>query len=310
MKPLVRFRLSYPTLQWRAPTIGMAVGLAYGIAEHTLDWEALQAPKAFLWLDEVVFFCLPVILGALAGLLFNHVRWQARINRMLSTDHATSQRHVLTHMLSSHLLHEIRNPLHNLGAVIEHWQKHLPPDEASILHRNVNRLQLLTNQLSRWTSLDDAVDLQEPVAFHQWLEEFIADKVWSQLSHANIAFEPRIDSIVVRMHPLLLEQCFMTLFNNAIEAVLRGDGVRAISCAATRSLDRPGYVTIRIQNTGAVYPATVLATQGREPIESQHGVGLGLVLVRRSLEHIGGMLGLANDQGRATATLWIPGAKG
>lgn len=293
--------------QWRASLIGLAIGLIYGILSQMLDIEAMHAPRVFIWLDNLVSVVFPGIFGILAGLVYNHVRWQTRINRTLSTVNAQLQRHVLTQTLSAHILHEVRNPLHNLTAVLESWQERLPTEDVAILQRNLNRLHTVTNQLSRWTASDDEINLREPVHLATWLEEFLIDKVRPRLRDSDISFQQEIDFLIVHMHPLLLEQCFTMLFNNALEAVSFDRNLPTISLAAQLSTTQEGYVEVQLCNSGRQYPQEVLSRQGREPVDSQRGLGLGLVLVRRSLELVGGSLQLANDAGRATTMLWIPG---
>ena len=287
----------------------MALGLTYGILERTLDLETLQAPQAFVVLDDLVVFCLPVVLGTMAGVVFNYVRRQERLNRALSTENAKRQREAFAELLSSHLLHEIRNPLHNLSAAIERWRPQLAPEQATLLTRNLDRLDAATRQLTRWNVLSNRVDFTEPVLLRTWLEEFVQDKVQPQLHLAQVHLEQHVAETEVRMHPLLLEQCFVSLFNNALETAAEGPAPRLIRLLAQDDAHAPDMVELRISNTGAPYPEEVLAKQGTDPVESRHGMGLGLVLIRRTLEQVGGSLALTNDQGQATTILRIPGRR-
>jgi two-component system C4-dicarboxylate transport sensor histidine kinase DctB len=248
---------------------------------------------------------LPVVVGGLTGLLLNHAQRQARLNRSLSLQNAKLQRQFFTQTLSAHILHEIRNPLHNLAAVIEGWQQQMPADEAAILRRNISRLKVVTDQLSRWNALDESINLREAVPLRPWFEEFFADKVRLQLQQTSVALEHHVDPVVVQMHPLLLEQFLVTLLNNAVEAVGRGQPPRSIWLTARASVDHPEQVEVQICNTGAPFPDAVIRAQGSEPVDSQHGLGLGLMLVRRALEQVGGSLALANRDGQATTTIWM-----
>ena len=285
----------------------MALGALFGIVEHTLDLEALHAPKVVVILDDALVFCLPAALGALAGVVWNAMRRQTRVNRALSTENAKLQRGVFAQLLSSHLLHEIRNPLHNLAAAVERWKDHWSPEQAAVLHRNLDRLDAVTKELTRWGALGEAMHLRETVPLRPWLQEFIQDKVRPQLHQANITCELAIDPMVVYMHPLLLEQCFITLFNNAVEAVIQANGMRAIHLAARGAPNQPNWVDIQLRNSGARYPDDVIAKQGRALAESPRGLGLGLVLVRRTVQQVGGSMHLANTDGQSTVTLRIPG---
>jgi len=281
------------------------VGLVYGGVTSVVDLAVLKAPRLFFILDNILTILLPMVLGTLAGIVFNYIHRQTRTNQTLSTQNAKLQGELLTHLLGSHVLHEIRNPLHNLTAVLEGWQQHVPPEELSIVQRNLLRLQVVTNQLSHWSSLKDAIDLRQPVPLRPWFDEFLTDKVRPQLHEMNIHLEDTFEPVLVAMHPLLLEQCFVALLNNALEAVT-GHEIRIIRLSVKPSRERQGYAEIEIRNTGALYPEAVLTAQAAQPLSDYAGPGLGLLLVRRTLEQVGGSLLLANVGGEARTVIWIP----
>ena len=297
--------------QWHAPAIGALAGLGYGLLDRLLVLESVGAPRLLLRFTELVEFSFPVILGVLVGLTIDRMHHQPRINQVLSTENAQLQRNLLAQTLSSYILHEIRNPLHNLTSLLDELEPRLQPEERSILHDSLVRLDSVTHQLSRWNVLDETIDPREAVLLPRWLDEFVNEKVRPQLHRRHIAVTLDIEPVIVRMHPLLLEQCLILLINNAIEAIARaGETSGTLQLAARLSSDRPESVEIHIRNSGERYPSTILSVQGSEPSKSQHGMGLGLVLVRRVLEQIGGSLSLRNEHNMAMTVLWIPGARG
>ncbi len=291
---------------WQAPAVGLAIGLIYGGVTSVIDLEELKAPMFFFILDNIMTVLLPMILGLLAGIVFNYIRRQARTNRILSTQNAELQGEMLTHLLGSHILHEIRNPLHNLTAVFEEWQQRVPPEESSIVQRNILRLKVVTDQLRRWSILGATLDLRQPIPLSSWLDEFLTDKVRPQLRQAAIHLEEAIEPVIVEMHPLLLEQCFVALFNNAFAAVTDHEP-RVIHLSVRLSRQNRGFVEVEIRNTGAPYPEAVLAAQAAQPLNEQIGPGLGLLLVRRTIEKVNGSLQLSNYQNGARTVISIPG---
>ena len=194
---------------WQAPAIGLGIGLLYGGITSFIDLEEIKAPRLFFVLDGILTVLLPAGLGALAGVVFNYIRRQGRTNRILSTQNAKLQDELLTHLLGSHILHEIRNPLHNLTAVLEGWQTHVPPEESLVVQRNLLRLQAVTNQLSQWSSLKNSINLQQPVSLGPWLDEFLADKVRPHLHEANINLE-------VELEPVLVAMCIPCCWSNVL----------------------------------------------------------------------------------------------
>lgn len=76
------------------------------------------------------------------------------------------------------------------------------------------------------------------------------------------------------------------------------------------SRERQGYVEIEIRNTGTPYPETVLTAQAAQPLSDSVGPGLGLLLVRRTLEQVSGSLLLANAAEEARTVVWIAEPKG
>ena len=292
---------------WRTPLIGLACGLIYGLAEHAVDLESLPAPEAFMVLDDAIVLWLPALLGLLAGFVINAMRRQERFNQELSTENTKLQRDVYAQLLSSHLLHEIRNPLHNLSAGIERWREQLNAEQVSFLSRNLERLESAMRQLTRWDVVREQLDTQQIVALRRWLDQFISDKVRPQLLTDHIPLDMDLDDVIVRIPPVFLELCFVTLFNNALEAASAGTAPRGLRLTARTRRDLPDMVEICLSNSGQPFSDKVLAAQGAQLVESSHGAGLGLVLVRRTLEQVGGTFVLANEAGWATVTLQIPG---
>ena len=206
--------------------------------------------------------------------------------------------------MSSHLLHEIRNPLHNLSAGIDRWRQQLNDEQVSFLSRNLERLESAMRQLTRWDVVREQLDTQHAVALRTWFHEFINDKVRPQLQTDHIHLDAHLEDVTVHVPPVFLELCFVTLFNNALEAAASGPAPRLLRLTA-RALAE--MVEIRLSNSGPPFSDEVLTAQGTQLVESSRGVGLGLVLVRRTLEQVGGAFSLENEEGHATVIMQIPG---
>lgn len=99
----------------------------------------------------------------------------------------------------------------------------------------------------------------------------------------------------VRVDPLLLEQVLRTLADNAIEAMPQG-GQLAFS---TRREGR--YAVIAIEDSGVGMPPEQVERLFRDPASTKtRGLGIGLPLVARTLERIGGRIQVRSERGRGT----------
>lgn len=293
---------------WVWPLMGALLGLSYGF----LDWgvlDRLPSTQVPLWhhLDEFIDLVLPVILGAAVGYGAHLLRRQRRFIDKLSVEHTELRQQVTTATIVSHLLHELRNPLHNLAAALEDAQPGLPEEARQLLQRNLERLEKLAAQYTRWGAVYDQLDAHQAVDLGPWLESFVQDNVAQDLRRLNIHYAQDVPPLRLRLHPVLLEQIFTAVYGNACEALARQPAPRRLRLHTPPLAAGPG-VELRLSNSGQ-FPAAVLEAQGRSPVASEQGLGLGLVLCRRILEVGGGSLTLDNQHGEAVVVLRIPGER-
>lgn len=296
---------------WVWPLLGGAMGLLYGVVDWViLDQQGGQTPELLKLSEELIDVILPVLVGLAGGFGVNFLLHQTRVNTQLSLDNAQLQRHVLTSTLISQLLHDIRNPIHNLAAAIEDGSCQLPEEDRQIVRRNLERLEAIVAQYSRWGALQETLDPAEPVALQPWLQAFVREKIRPLLRSVNAQCLLQVDPFHVSIHPILLEQIFVTMCANAYEAMARAEGPQQLSITARQSPEHPTCILLRLANTGSAFPPEVLAGQGRKPVASRQGLGLGLVLARKMLEQVGGDLRLSNEAGEAVVTIALPGQPG
>lgn len=258
---------------------------------------------------EFVDTVLPVALGLTAGLGYYYFRRQRLLNIRLSSRNDRLKQDLLFHTLISQILHEIQNPVHNLSAALDQDGSRLDPAQRDILRRNLDKLKDLKGRYGRIGSLLESLDPEETVRWDEWFETFFEDKLALQVRSSGITFTRQLIGADAAMHPLLLEQVFQTLLSNCIEAIesrpahappaLRLDSSRDVLAG------RP-ILRVRLTNPGA-YPPEVLTAQGRRPVQSRNGLGLGLLLTRTILEQVGGDLVLSNRGAEAVTEVLLPG---
>ena len=173
---------------------------------------------------------------------------------------------------------------------------------------NLTRLDQSTLQYRKWSSLFNKIHPKEKTELRSWLSEFIENKVRSQLIELEIKYSLAIPPIEVYMHPLLLGQCFETLFSNACEAISQSHADnKQITITTHQKITGHAAIEIRFENTGKLFSEELLLNQAHSPVKSTTGLGIGLSLMRKILELADADIALANASGKARVSLFIPG---
>ena len=106
-----------------------------------------------------------------------------------------------------------------------------------------------------------------------------------------------------------LLQALSNVVTNAWQSMVQGDGSKPLSGAITVSTERErDRLMIRVGDSGPGIPPEVMERMF-EPLYSTKGfgVGLGLPLVKRNMEQLGGGMSVRTELGAGTAmTLWLP----
>jgi signal transduction histidine kinase len=307
-------RSSWSWNQFFYPLLGLAIGTFYAVLDEKITGKLIQHKTHYFRIlytfHDLIDIVLPIVLGLVVGIGFNMFVKQERLNRELSLQNTQFQKNLLINNLISLFLHEIRNPIHNITAVLEDSKAALPAQTQEIIGRNLKRFEQITAQYKRWSSVFDVIHAKKETDLRPWMETFISDKVWERLRSLNIRYSQEIESLRVQMHPILLDQVFSTLFSNVCDALENDSQVRAVKLSAKLSPSLYEQIEIRLSNTtGHGFPAEVLEKQGRSPVMSRKGLGLGLTLLRNIVEHVGGEMMLSNGEGVAEVTLLIPGVR-
>jgi signal transduction histidine kinase len=103
----------------------------------------------------------------------------------------------------------------------------------------------------------------------------------------------------------MLEQIAHTVVANALDAMPDGG---TLSLATRRSAGGSKSIEISISDTGVGIPAQKLKQTFTAPASTKsHGLGIGLPLVQRTVERMGGAVTISSQPGRGTSvTIAIP----
>jgi signal transduction histidine kinase len=217
--------------------------------------------------------------------------------------------------LSAGLAHEIKNAMVAGRTFVELLlEKQLDTELATVVRREMQRIDSLLSQLLRFAS--PAKPNFGPLRVHEVLDHslrLIHPQSLAQKMNLRRNFQAGTD--LVHGDSFQLQQAFMNLFLNAIEAMGTAGTLEVITSlaedgASTSLKDStvPARLCIAVHDTG---PGIAPENLGRlfEPFftTKPHGTGLGLPITRRIIQEHGGELKVENGSDRgATFKVFLP----
>lgn len=206
--------------------------------------------------------------------------------------------------LAAAIAHSIRNPLaaiRSSAELLDDPRKGPPPEEAADIMAEVDRIEGSIRALLTYTQADhrriEAVNLNDVARVE--LAELRRDL---NRRHVTLDLELVPDLPAVTTDPAMLAQIVRTLLANAIDAI---DAVTTTSgrlIVRSRTVPRLALVELAIIDDGCGMTAAEIERAFR-PFHTtkKNGLGVGLPLVRRTLERLGGRLEVASAPGEGTA---------
>jgi signal transduction histidine kinase len=253
---------------------------------------------------------LPVTRGDELGQLAEHFNQMTRVLR----ERAEGQgRFAATGELLAGIAHEVNNPLQAISTLAE---SRIDEPGVSVSHRA--DLQLILQQARRagklLSGLLHFVRPGEPEVADQDLADVVA-RVVDLLSYQFGVDEIRVENRVgaqlphVRGDGARLEQVFVNLLSNAVDAVRSGATPRRI---AIDGWEHEGRVHVAVVDNGPGIPEAVAARlfQPFVTTKGTQGTGLGLYVSRQLAREAGGDLFVRSVPGEgARFEVWLPAAR-
>lgn len=289
--------------------VGVAVGLAYALIDRVLD-TMLGAGTLTGTLELVhtlvVSLGLPVVTGACLGLttFWWRERAKAALQQQLRADGLRSklervERNQAVWVMAAAVLHEVRNPLHALGLLLDELALESAPspllDHARAhvdrIGRHVQTLRDLPHAGSPEASRVDLAQLAAGILADR-AELLAAEHIQARLQ----VVEPSMalaDPIHVR---IIVEN----LIDNGIAALKQVNTTRSLSLV----IDHDSHRTrLRVCDSGPGLPAD--AEQLFEPLRStrERGLGLGLPIARALARAMDGEV--AFDEGAEQTVFFV-----
>ncbi len=297
-------------------SLGAAVGLSYVVfdmlSEARIAHGTLQGPLAQA--HAVIDHSMPVIVGALLGVCIHSIRIHARLR---AAEEAASRAEALrlrlqrverdqaVWVLTATVLHELNNPLHALGLLLDEVSE--TENDGS---RQIELLRRARAQASRALAHLDSLramrSVREPELESVALDDVIhslAAEVGSLVSEEG--FVVRIESkgpVCAHADPNYVRTILENLVDNSLQA-LRASGHGAITIELGAEHER---AVIRVRDDGLELEAGVQATLF-EPLGTTkaHGLGLGLPIARALARAMSGDLVFEETSGK-TFRLELP----
>mgnify|MGYP000901814323 CR=1 FL=1 len=211
--------------------------------------------------------------------------------------------------------HEVRNPINNISTGLQLVSMRLNPDDP-----NRETLSRMENDCTRLTHLMESV-----LAFSRPIEpKFEAVDCIVLLRRLLDRWRPRMLRMNVELFfqgaentprivadPRSLEQVFINLVSNAVEAMSASGGTLAVKVAPSEKLTTPPHVEISISDTGPGIPDD-LREHIFEPFVSSKisGTGLGLAITKRIVTAHHGSINVDSFPGGTVFQLQLPAVHG
>lgn len=237
-------------------------------------------------------------------------------NALLREELGQQERLAVAGQLTAAFAHEVGTPLNLVNG---HLQLLLGQPEHN--ERTRERLEVITAQIRRVGDIvRRLLDMtrrpqlnQENVA----LPDLIGDlqRLWAPtLAAHHVTFEldadPAIRLFVDRKQ---MEQLFINLVNNAVDAMPEGGTIRLVAEPDPEAGDAQPRMRFALEDTGAGIPAEILPKVFKPMFTTKpegKGTGLGLPICREIVRNHGGEIRMESESGKGTRALFtLPGAK-
>lgn len=235
--------------------------------------------------------------------------FQAELERLVS-ERTTKLRELVAELehFSYTITHDMRAPLRAMQGFAEIMEESLATgqmDEGRDLLRRIkisaSRMDcLITDALNYSKAVRNELPL-EPVDVSRLLRGMLDTYPEFQAGRANISIEGSLPWVMG--NEAGLTQCFSNLVGNALKFVQPGQ----IAQVRIRGEERGGWVRLSVEDKGAGISVQLLPhvfemfTHGST---SAAGTGMGLALVRKVVERMGGKVGVESEEGRGSR-FWL-----
>ncbi|MBN2398497.1 MAG: PAS domain S-box protein [Deltaproteobacteria bacterium] len=201
--------------------------------------------------------------------------------------------------LSAGIAHEVRNPLSSIKMSLQILEKRLRPEgndlkRFQIAQREVEHLEKLVNDILIYAKPSDPV--KQPSNIKKIVDHALA-MAEKSVADKNIRVEKRFaqDLSPLDADPAMLEQAFLNIYHNAIDAMEEG-GTLSIS-----AVQADGRVRIEIRDDGCgISEEDMPHIFNPFFTKKSYGTGLGLAQIKKIVDLHQGTIEISSEEGRGT----------
>lgn len=305
--PELRYLGAPPRLD-KSVVWGLAGGLGYtlvdGYLDHTFGVQVSPPVRPVEVLHAIIDFVLPAITGVLFGISVHYVRLRSRmaILEKRRADELTGDLHKIERdqavwVISASLLHELKNPLHVLGLLLDEALEARESDQLlPLLQRARAQVERIAAELAALRALPSSTLPELPnVDIDELARAAIVDmgnRVTSVTLDYRVGLQERV---LARANPAYVRIILENLLENAADALIgfRPVGEQVIEVNVARESHR---CIIEVSDNG---PGVDADTREHlfEPLNTTKpaGMGLGLSIARALARAMGGDLTLVEQ---------------
>ncbi len=307
---------------WERLDVSVSVGLFLGCVYTAVDvyidhfmGASLGAPRGPIEvLHAIIDLVLPAVTGALLGTVLHFTKVRAKMAAFekqradaLEGNLHKIERDQAVWVIAASLLHELKNPLHSLGLLLDEVAE--LPDEAAeerkeLLERARGQGERIESRLMALRSLEHPRPLELPSVELRSCIVALMEPLARRAQRQKVGLELEGDPLIARVHPGYLRVIVENLVENALD-LLPGDGNGQVVVTVAKKDDRALVV---VSDNGPGLDESVEARMF-EPLFSRksNGLGLGLAIARGLARSMGGDLSARSEAGGTKMELMLRG---
>lgn len=206
------------------------------------------------------------------------------------------------------IAHDMRAPLRSMQSfakiLAEECGEQVGPTGQDYIRRittSASRLDHLIRDVLNYSQVVSADLILEPVDLEKLIQGIVESYPNLQPPHSEVTLKGRFTTVLGNQ--AALTQCFSNLLGNAVKFV--APDVNPQVCVWSEP--RPGFLRVLIQDNGIGIPDHAhdrIFTIFQRLSRSYEGTGIGLAIVKKAIERMGGSVGFDSEPGKGT-TFWL-----